>query len=36
MKGFVTNSGPAFPLTSLDLLLEVVELEDVKREVSMT
>ena len=31
IKGFVTNSGPAFPLAPLDLLLEVVDLEDLKR-----
>ena len=35
-KGLVTNSGPAFPLVPSGLLLEVVDLEDLKREVSMT
>ena len=44
IKGFVTNSGPAFPLAPSDLLLEVVDLspcptfplEDLKREASIT
>ena len=44
IKGFVTNSGPAFPLAPLDLLLEVADLspcltfslEDLKREASIT
>ena len=36
IKGLVTNSGPTFPLVPSGLLLEVVDLEDLKREVSMT
>ena len=44
LKGFVTNSGPAFPLAPSDLLLEVADLspcltfslEDLKRETSIT
>ena len=44
IKGFVTNSGPTFPLVFLDLLLEVAglspcltfSLEDLKREASIT
>ena len=36
MKGFDTSNGPDFPLAPLDLLLEVVDLEDLKGEVCMT
>ena len=44
IKGFVTNSGPTFPLAPSDLLLEVADLspsltfsqEDLKREASIT
>ena len=36
IKGFVTNSGPTFPLAPSDLLLEVVDLEGLKREAGKT
>ena len=44
IKGFVTNSGPTFPLAPSDLLLEVADLspcltfslESLKREASIT
>ena len=36
IKGFVTNSGAAFPLAPSDLLLEVVDLKDLKREAGIT
>ena len=35
MKGFDTSNGPDFPLAPLDLLLEVVDLEGLKRKTSM-
>ena len=35
-KGFDTSNGPDFPLAPLDLLLEVVDLEDLKGEVRRT
>ena len=36
MKGFDTSNGPDFPLAPSDLLLEVVDLKNLKGEVRMT